>query len=189
MTRVTKRDRLLWCAGIAVLTALTAWTVVRVSTEPAPNASAAAIAPAAAPGGGAAAPGRVSPSQEPVSAVVLNKCPVSATACVDEGLRISWLQKDGKITYGPVPVMPGTDGPDDSVATPKGVFHVAWKDAHHVSNEFPEAMPNAVFFAPGGIAFHEGSLIAASHGCVHLSPEAAGRYFDALPVGAEVAVF
>ncbi len=39
-----------------------------------------------------------------------------------------------------------------------------------------------------GIAFHEGSLTELSHGCVHLSPEAAKYYFNALLVGEMVQV-
>lgn len=77
----------------------------------------------------------------------------------------------------------------DTVATPAGVFHVLRKNAHQVSSEFGEPMPDAVFFAPGGIAFHQGSLSTGSHGCVHLSPGDAEHYFRALPIGAEVAVF
>jgi lipoprotein-anchoring transpeptidase ErfK/SrfK len=50
-------------------------------------------------------------------------------------------------------------------------------------------MPWAVFFAPGGIAFHGGSLTTPSHGCVHLTDENAYYYNDHLPVGAEVVVF
>lgn len=33
-------------------------------------------------------------------------------------------------------------------------------------------MPYSVFFAPGGIAFHEGSLTEDSHGCVRLAADA-----------------
>jgi lipoprotein-anchoring transpeptidase ErfK/SrfK len=50
-------------------------------------------------------------------------------------------------------------------------------------------MPYAVFFAPGGIAFHGGSLTTLSHGCVHLDIGSARYYYDHLPVGAEVVVF
>jgi hypothetical protein len=34
-----------------------------------------------------------------------------------------------------------------------------------------------VFFAVGGIAFHEGSLKSSSHGCIHLTMDAA-RYYN-----------
>ncbi|TNC29788.1 L,D-transpeptidase [Amycolatopsis alkalitolerans] len=171
--------------ALSILTALTGWTLVRVSGE-----SAAAPSPVKHPAPVAAATtAPAPPATGGQQAVVVNQCPPSAVACVDEQLRISWLQQDGKVVYGPVPVMPGTAGADDSVATPTGVFHVQWKDAHHVSSEFNEPMTNAVFFAAGGIAFHEGSLVSSSHGCVHLSPADSARYYAALPVGAEVAVF
>uniref|UniRef100_UPI00117836A5 L,D-transpeptidase n=1 Tax=Amycolatopsis kentuckyensis TaxID=218823 RepID=UPI00117836A5 len=49
-------------------------------------------------------------------------------------------------------------------------------------------MPNSVFFAPGGIAFHEGSLSRYSAGCVHLSNAASLKFFTALEKGDEVQV-
>ena len=73
---------------------------------------------------------------------------------------------------------------------PRGTFHVEWKaGAHYMSTEYHEPMPCAVFFAPGGIAFHGGSLTAPSHGCIHLDIGSARYYDDHLPVGAEVVVF
>jgi lipoprotein-anchoring transpeptidase ErfK/SrfK len=107
---------------------------------------------------------------------------------VDLGDRLTWLQSDGTISYGPVRMEPGPPG--SSHATPRGTFHVAWKaGAHYLSAEYGEAMPYAVFFAEGGIAFHGGSLNRQSHGCIHLSIDSARYYYDHLPVGAEVAVF
>ncbi len=74
--------------------------------------------------------------------------------------------------------------------TPRGTFHVEWKaGAYYISTEFHEPMPYAVFFAPGGIAFHGGSLTMPSHGCIHLDIGSARYYHDHLPVGAEVVVF
>ncbi len=49
-------------------------------------------------------------------------------------------------------------------------------------------MHYAVFFAPGGIAFHEGPIDHPSAGCVRLETEAASRFFDTLAVGDEVQV-
>jgi lipoprotein-anchoring transpeptidase ErfK/SrfK len=60
---------------------------------------------------------------------------------------------------------------------------------HYVSTSYGVPIPYAVFFAPGGIAFHAGSLTTSSHGCVHLSLPSARYYHDHLPIGAEVAVF
>ena len=74
--------------------------------------------------------------------------------------------------------------------TPRGTFYVEWKaGADYISTEFHEPMPYAVFFAPGGIAFHGGSLTVPSHGCIHLDIDSARYYHDHLPVGAEVVVF
>jgi lipoprotein-anchoring transpeptidase ErfK/SrfK len=111
-------------------------------------------------------------------------CPPAASACADLSTDLTWLQSNGKITYGPVRMEPGLP------RTPRGTFRVQWKaGAHYVSTEFGEPMPYAVFFAPGGIAFHGGSLTKQSHGCIHLDIDSA-RYYDGhLPVGAEVVVF
>jgi hypothetical protein len=111
-------------------------------------------------------------------------CPPAASACADLTADLTWLQSDGKITYGPVRMKPGLP------RTPRGTFHVQWKaGAHYVSTEFGDPMPYAVFFAPGGIAFHGGSLTKKSHGCIHLDIDSARYYDDHLPVGAEVVVF
>ena len=182
-----RRGWLLWSSAIVFLTVLTGLAVLRV-VGPEGGSAAAGDASASTPAAPPAPPAQPPPAA-PAPPAVGNNCPPEAIACVDERLRISWLQHDGKITYGPVPVMPGSDGPQDSVATPKGTFHVMRKDADHVSSEFGEPMNNSVFFAAGGIAFHEGSLVDTSHGCVHLSPADSARYFQELQKGAEVAVF
>jgi L,D-transpeptidase catalytic domain len=111
-------------------------------------------------------------------------CPSAASACADLSADLTWLQSDGKITYGPVRMKAGLP------RTPRGTFHVEWKaGANFMSTEFGEPMPYAVFFAPGGIAFHGGSLTKRSHGCIHLDIGSARYYDDHLPVGAEVVVF
>ena len=117
-----------------------------------------------------------------------SSCPAAASACVDLSDHLTWLQSDGRITYGPVPMEPGLPGTPR--ATPRGTFHVQWKaGANYISVEYGEPMPYAVFFAPGGVAFHGGSLTTPSHGCVHLDIGSARYYHDHLPVGAEVVVF
>jgi hypothetical protein len=114
-------------------------------------------------------------------------CPAAASACVDLSDHLTWLQSGGQITYGPVPMEPGPPGTRH--ATPRGTFHVQWKaGANYISTEYHEPMPYAVFFAPGGIAFHGGSLTKPSHGCVHLTIGSARYYNDHLPIGAEVVV-
>lgn len=112
-------------------------------------------------------------------------CEPSAKACVSLSSGQAWLTDNGRATYGAVPLSAGK--PD--APTPTGVFHVSSKDADHHSREFDNApMPNAVFFAPGGVAFHEGSLDKQSNGCVHLSTTASKRFFDDLNPGDEVQV-
>lgn len=128
-------------------------------------------------------------ARERRTAEAVARCPKVAKACVDLGLRISWLQDGDRVTWGPVPILPGTPEMPDATATPTGLFRVRWKDADHVSNEYREPMPHAVFFTSNGIAFHEGALTGGSHGCVHLSRDDAKHFFDELPRGAKVAVF
>ena len=80
--------------------------------------------------------------------------------------------------------------PGSAHSTPSGTFRVSWKAGpDFVSNIYNEPMPWATFFAPGGIAFHGGSLTHWSHGCVHLAVANAHYYNEHLPIGAEVVVF
>ena len=112
-------------------------------------------------------------------------CRAVEAACVDKSTGQAWLISGGRVVYGPVPMMPGKP----SEPTPVGFFHVQWKDKHHKSSEFNNApMENSVFFADGGVAFHEGSLSRPSAGCVHLSYTASERFFDTLAVGDPVEV-
>jgi hypothetical protein len=187
-------------AASAVLGALVAAVLMMAPASGASNGQVAAgdtASPEAAGAGGPAPQDRVSAtSLSTVAPARLGRllqaveaCPAEARACVDTGLRLSWIQRGGRIVYGPVRIMPGTPSLPGATATPHGVFHVRWKDADHVSSEFDEPMPNSVFFAPGGVALHAGPLNAGSHGCVHLSRAASRFYYTHLPVGAEVAVF
>ncbi|MCI2423570.1 L,D-transpeptidase [Saccharopolyspora sp. K220] len=106
-------------------------------------------------------------------------CGAEAAACVSLSAGMAWLQRGGVVIAGPVPMMPGKP----SEPTPVGVFQVEWKDEEHHSSEFDIPMPNSVFFAPGGIAFHAGPLDVPSHGCIHLSEPDSKRFFDELAVG------
>jgi hypothetical protein len=145
----------------------------RVAIDPPPPSPLAALPYAAK----AASSPVLSPSAR-------RSCPPAATACADLSARLTWLQSDGTITYGPVRMEPGLP------RTPRGTFYVQWKaGADYISTEFHEPMPYAVFFAAGGIAFHGGSLTMPSHGCIHLDIGSARYYDDQLPVGAEVVVF
>ncbi len=111
-------------------------------------------------------------------------CTATARACADiVGLR-AWLFADGRIVRGPVPISIG----DEIDPTPPGRYQVEWKAEHWVSREYGTPMPYSVFFAPGGIAFHEGSLRTNSAGCIRLVRDDAKAFFDHLRVGDEVQV-
>ncbi|MEV6641625.1 L,D-transpeptidase [Amycolatopsis sp. NPDC051371] len=111
-------------------------------------------------------------------------CDVTTGACVSLTQHLAWLLRDGKVVRGPVPA--GFGPPDQ--ATPAGSFHVVWKDREHTSSVYGTDMPNSVFFAAGGIAFHAGPLDAPSHGCVHLTDTDSAAFFDGLNVGDAVQV-
>ncbi|NMH98499.1 L,D-transpeptidase [Pseudonocardia acidicola] len=112
-------------------------------------------------------------------------CTAAARACVDLGAKKAWLIGDGKVVRGPVPMSSGGPGHE----TPRGDFRVEWKNKSHRSAEFNDApMPFAVFFAPGGIAFHEGNLSTPSAGCVRLSTADASAFYDFLQVDDRVQV-
>jgi len=112
-------------------------------------------------------------------------CTEEARACVDLAAEHAWLIDDGAIVRGPVPISAG--GPDHE--TPTGDFRVEWKDTYHRSVEYDGApMPFAVFFAQGGIAFHEGSLDSPSAGCVRLGHEDASYFYDFLQIDDAVQV-
>jgi L,D-transpeptidase-like protein len=193
-----RQRRTAWVAVLAILvvavTTAAGWRGVR---RPGTAVSGFVSAHLAMPTTGRAAIGRPPPSPpatlrfaataagSPVlSASARRSCPPAATACADLSARLTWLQSDGTITYGPVRMEPGLP------RTPRGTFHVEWKaGANYMSTEYHEPMPYAVFFAPGGIAFHGGSLTVRSHGCIHLDIGSARYYHDHLPVGAEVVVF
>lgn len=115
-----------------------------------------------------------------------SQCPPWADACVDMTNSLTWLQSNGQITYGPVRQIGGREG----YRTRNGTWQVYWKHIDHRSSEFNNApMPYAIFFDRVGIAFHVGDLYVPSHGCIHLSWEAAKVYWDNLQVGDTVYVW
>jgi len=112
-------------------------------------------------------------------------CTEAARACVDIDGKQAWLIDDGEIVRGPVPVSTGGQGRE----TPRGDHTVDWKHRDHHSNEFNGApMPFAIFFAEGGIAFHEGNLNTDSAGCVRMAHEDAEAWFGFLEVGDPVQI-
>lgn len=97
----------------------------------------------------------------------------------------AWLIADGRVVRGPVKISAGGPGKE----TPIGTFAVLWKEPLHISVECNNtAMPHAVFFTTGGVAFHTGSLERPSAGCVKLADEDARAWYAHLQVGDEVRV-
>lgn len=111
-------------------------------------------------------------------------CTPTARACVDAVGRTAWLIENGRVVRGPVEVMVG----DRQDPTPRGTFRVEWKAQQWTSREYLVEMPYSVFFAPGGIAFHQGDRSTYSGGCVKLSRHDAIAFFEYLQVGDEVQV-
>lgn len=123
--------------------------------------------------------------EEPEGLVSGTPCTRIARACADLNSRKAWLVRDGEIVHGPVPISIGGTGR----VTPTGTFAVEWKNKDHRSAEFNNApMPYAVFFAPGGIAFHEGNLQTTSAGCIRLARTDAAAFYDDLQVGDRVEI-
>src|ERR1700738_254056 len=85
------------------------------------------------------------------------------------------------------PVSSGQKGRE----TPAGIFTVIQKEAEHYSNLYDDAfMPHMQRLTWSGIALHGGVLPGhpASHGCIRLPYEFAGRLFDVTKVGMRVII-
>jgi len=105
-------------------------------------------------------------------------CSGQVQACVDLTTLKAWLIIDGEVRRGPMDIRIG----DEFGPTPVGRFQVQWKDEDHVSTEYGTPMRWAVFFADGGVAFHEGRQDTDSAGCVKLTRDDARAMFYALQV-------
>lgn len=90
----------------------------------------------------------------------------------------------GSLVAGPVAMRPG----DPEAPTPTGTFAVQWKAEQWTSREQLTQMPWSVFFAQGGIAFHQGDLSTPSAGCVKLGESDARQWFENLQVGDQVQI-
>ena len=113
-------------------------------------------------------------------------CPATARACVDLAGQRTWLQKDGKVEYGPVTMSSGAQGWE----TPRGTHKVTRKVKDEISREFHNApMPYSVYFTNTGVAFHAGRVDWLSHGCIHLNHDDAVTYFNSLKPGDVVFVY
>jgi hypothetical protein len=144
------------------------------SGEPRHAGVTASGAPAGAPAG----------EGGPPPLVAGTPCTAAARACVDLNLRQAWLLDAGKVVRGPVPIQHGDVGDP----TPRGTFKVQWKAEQYTSRQYLTQMPYSVFFAEGGIAFHEGAQDNPSAGCVKLGREDAKAFFYFLQVGDEVQI-
>ncbi|MFE2755181.1 L,D-transpeptidase [Actinosynnema sp. NPDC059335] len=123
------------------------------------------------------------PPPPPVT-VAGTPCDITDGACVSLSTNQSWLISGGRVSYGPVPTTSGRPGYE----TPVGYFSVLWQVRDDWSIPYNGPMPFSTYFVGNGIAFHEGSLTEESHGCIHLSREAAAHYFETLRVGDQVQV-
>jgi hypothetical protein len=114
------------------------------------------------------------PAGEPVMAVVSLR---------DQ--RITIYDTKGWILRAPV--SSGQKGRE----TPAGIFSILQKNAEHYSNLYDDAyMPHMQRLTWTGIALHGGALpgYPASHGCVRLPFDFAGRLFDGTRLGMRVIV-
>ena len=140
--------------------------------------------------GAASGSARSEPAELTPTLVEGTPCTVDTVACVSISERKAWLFDNGVIKHGPVKVATGGPGQE----TPVGDHVVQWKNKNHKSQEHktpdgqPSPMPYAVFFADGGVAFHEGTLARRSASCVRLEMEDAQRYYTYLQIGDKVQV-
>ncbi len=113
---------------------------------------------------------------------------VGRVACVDLTHQRLWIQDGSRIVYGPVQVRTGRRG----YATRDGLFHVYWRDLHHVSSLYNVAMPYSQFFS-GGQALHAVGIPMStppgSHGCVNMTMHDAAKVWGLLRLGSPVDVF
>lgn len=115
---------------------------------------------------------------------VPSQCRNSARACFSVSQRRVWLLRRGRVLVASFPALGGQPGHE----TPVGHHSVITKIEHgHISSIYHAPMELYVQFAPM-VGFHVGSLSLRSHGCVHLSQDAARRVFDHLDNGDHVDV-
>src|SRR5665213_860151 len=156
--------------------AIRRWTVpaMRIS------AAIAALTPLSA---GAATPAR--PTQIKAEAAPRTAGePIMAIVSISTQ-KVTYYDAEGWILRAPVST--GVKGRE----TPAGVFALIEKDKDHHSTMYDDAwMPNMQRITWNGIALHGGPLpgYAASHGCVRMPYDFAGRLFDKTQIGMRVII-
>ncbi|KRF16665.1 hypothetical protein ASG90_10390 [Nocardioides sp. Soil797] len=120
------------------------------------------------------------------------RCTTGRVMCIDKTSNTLRWVVDGKVLKT-LDVRFGSTL--NNTPTREGTFHVGWKDADHVSNEYGSAMPFSMFFS-GGQAVHYSSDFAArgyagaSHGCVNVRDyDGLAWLFDQVSVGDKVVVY
>jgi hypothetical protein len=99
-----------------------------------------------------------------------------------QAAKQAWLIDDGGVVRGPVPISPGGPGHE----TPRGDFRGVEEQAPPQQGVQRRPVAYAVFFAEGGIAFHEGNLNTPS--AVRLAQAEASAFYDFLQVDDAVQV-
>ena len=149
-----------------------------------PHPTTMALAAVIATGGAAgAAPGH----QQEWSASVDSRSPGEPVMAIVSLQRQQITIYDTKGWILRAPVSTGQKGRE----TPAGIFSVLEKEAEHYSNLYDDAfMPHMQRLTWSGIALHGGVLPGhpASHGCIRLPFEFAGRLFDVTKVGMRVII-
>jgi L,D-transpeptidase-like protein len=134
-----------------------------------------------------AAPGHQQGRQQEWSASVEGRSPGEPIMAIISLQRQQITIYDAKGWILRAPVSSGQKGRE----TPAGIFSVLEKEAEHYSNLYDDAfMPHMQRLTWSGIALHGGALPGhpASHGCIRLPFEFAGRLFDVTKVGMRVIV-
>jgi hypothetical protein len=157
---------------------------LRAAAPNAPHTTPRRAAPPADPSQPAGSKPAPHPAPPGPALVAGTPCTATARACVALGERLAWLLDGGNVVRGPVPMQHG----DAADPTPRGTFKVQWKAEQYTSREYLTQMPYSVFFADGGIAFHEGTQDTPSAGCVKLEHEDATAFFYFLQKGDEVQI-
>ncbi|MEV0680002.1 L,D-transpeptidase family protein [Actinosynnema sp. NPDC050436] len=177
--------------AIAFLSVTACGTAEPAASGPAPTSTSPAVptaqeppAPTAPDDAPSSTPAPQPAPPPPPVTVEGTPCDITEGACVRLSTAESWLISGGKVAYGPVPITSGRPGYE----TPTGYFPVLHKVKDEWSRPYNAPMPYSTYFTDNGIAFHEGSLTDPSHGCIHLSMEAAIAYFENLQSGEQVQV-